>query len=70
MICTLPDLESVCREAAALFVRQAQLSVTHRERFAVALSGGHTPRCLYEILWPVRPFVMKSPRRKHTFFMQ
>jgi 6-phosphogluconolactonase len=50
MICTLPDLESVCREAAALFVRQAQLSVTHRERFAVALSGGHTPRCLYEIL--------------------
>ena len=50
MICTLPDLESVCREAAALFVRQAQLSVTHRERFAVALSGGHTPRRLYEIL--------------------
>jgi 6-phosphogluconolactonase len=50
MICTLPDLESVCREAAALFVRHAQLSETHRERFAVALSGGHAPRRLYEIL--------------------
>jgi len=50
MIRTLPDPESVCREAAALFVRQARLSVTHRERFAVALSGGRTARRLYEIL--------------------
>ena len=50
MIRTLPDPESLSWEAAALFVRQAQLSVTKRERFAVALSGGHTPRRLYEIL--------------------
>jgi 6-phosphogluconolactonase len=50
MIRTLPDPESLSRAAAALFVRQAQLSVTRRKRFAVVLSGGHTPRRLYELL--------------------
>jgi hypothetical protein len=55
MIRTLPDLESLCREAAALFVRQAQLSLTHLERFAVALSGGQIPGRLYEILSGLRP---------------
>ena len=50
MIRTLPDLESVCREAATLFVRQAKLSITKRKRFVVALSGGNTPRRLYEML--------------------
>ncbi|MCB2147294.1 MAG: 6-phosphogluconolactonase [Deltaproteobacteria bacterium] len=50
MIRTLPDPEALCRAAAELFVRQARLSVTRRRRFAVALSGGQTPRRLYEIL--------------------
>jgi 6-phosphogluconolactonase len=50
MIRTLADPESLSREAAELFVRQAQLSVTRRERFAVALSGGQTPRRLYGML--------------------
>ncbi len=50
MIRTLPNPESVCREAAALVVRRARLSVTRRQRFVVALSGGHTPRRLYEML--------------------
>jgi 6-phosphogluconolactonase len=50
MIRTLPDPESVCREAAVLFTRQAKLSIARRNRFAVALSGGETPRRLYEML--------------------
>lgn len=50
MIRKLPDPEALCRAAAELFVRQAQLSVSRRQRFAVALSGGQTPRRLYEIL--------------------
>ena len=50
MIRTLPDLEALSREAAVLFVRQAQLSITRRKRFAVVLSGGYTPRRLYEML--------------------
>ncbi len=50
MIRVFPDPESLSREAAALFVRQARLSVARQGRFAVALSGGSTPRRLYEIL--------------------
>ncbi len=50
MIRTLPDPESLSRAAAALFVRQTQLAISKRHRFAVALSGGSTPRRLYEIL--------------------
>jgi 6-phosphogluconolactonase len=50
MIRTLPDAESVCRQAAAIFVRQARLSIARRERFVVALSGGTTPRRLYALL--------------------
>ena len=50
MIRTLPDAESFYREAAALFVQQAQASIDARRRFVVALSGGQTPRPLYEML--------------------
>jgi 6-phosphogluconolactonase len=50
MIRILPDSESLNREAAAIFVQQAQLAVARRDRFVVALSGGRTPRRLYEIL--------------------
>jgi 6-phosphogluconolactonase len=40
----LPDAEAVCRAAAEEFVRLA------RGRFTVALSGGSTPRRLYQLL--------------------
>lgn len=50
MIRIFPDFETLSLEAAALFVQQAQFSVDHRGRFCVALSGGHTPERLYEIL--------------------
>lgn len=44
------DSEILSQEAAALFVRQARESVRDRGRFCVALSGGQTPRRLYETL--------------------
>ena len=68
MIRTLPDPESVCLAAAELFVRQATLAVTRRQRFAVVLSGGQTPRRLYEILAgaPFRDAV--AWRRVHVFW--
>jgi 6-phosphogluconolactonase len=50
MIRTLSDPQALYRAAAELFVRQAQLSISRRQRFAVALSGGQTPRRLYELL--------------------
>jgi 6-phosphogluconolactonase len=50
MIRVCSDSEILAREAAALFVQQARESVRDRGRFCVALSGGQTPRQLYEIL--------------------
>lgn len=46
----LADAEAVCRRAAEGFVRSAEAAVGARGRFAVALSGGHTPRRLYALL--------------------
>jgi 6-phosphogluconolactonase len=43
----LPDPEALARRAAALVVAAAQAA---RGRFAIALSGGSTPRRLYQLL--------------------
>lgn len=50
MLWIYPDLESLSRAAADLFLRQADESVPARGRFSVALSGGRTPRRTYELL--------------------
>ena len=50
MIRTYRDLEAVSRAAAERFVEQAVNAVSARGRFAVALSGGETPRRLYNLL--------------------
>ena len=44
------DAEGVCEQAAQEFLRLAEESVAARGRFAVALSGGSTPRALYQLL--------------------
>ena len=44
------DAESVARAAAEEFVRLAREAVEERGAFAVALSGGTTPRRVYELL--------------------
>lgn len=45
-----PDLESLSRAAAEHFVALATEAVSKRGRFAVALSGGSTPRETYTLL--------------------
>jgi 6-phosphogluconolactonase len=68
MIRVLSDSETLSFEAAALFVQQAQISVNHRGRFCVALSGGRTPGRLYEIL-AGPPFLTEVPwDRTHIFW--
>jgi len=46
----LVDDEDLCRVAAEEFVRLAGEGVRARGRFAVALSGGSTPKTLYRLL--------------------
>ncbi len=41
------DLDHLARRAAAEWVRTADEAITRTGRFAVALSGGNTPRALY-----------------------
>jgi len=48
MVCR--DVEGLSRRAAEQFVALAQQSIVVRGRFAVALSGGSTPRALYSLL--------------------
>lgn len=68
MIRVFTDKDTLSLEAAALFVRQAQISVNHRGRFCVALSGGRTPGRLYEIL-AGPPFLNDAPwDRTHIFW--
>lgn len=50
MIRRFNDPESLSRAAADLFVQQAQAAVSERGRFSVALSGGHTPQRVYQLL--------------------
>ena len=44
------DLESLSRAAAEIVVGAARQAVAERGRFALALSGGKTPRRLFELL--------------------
>jgi len=50
MIQVLPDLESVSRAAAELLVKQALEAISERGLFSLVLSGGETPRRMYELL--------------------
>ncbi len=50
VIRVLPDQQQVCRTAAEEFIRLARAAIAARGRFLVALTGGSTPRPLYEML--------------------
>ena len=45
-----PDAEELARGAAAFVAAAAEQSIRKRGRFVIALSGGSTPRRLYELL--------------------
>jgi 6-phosphogluconolactonase len=49
-ISVFDDLEALSRAAAEFFSSLAHQAITSQGRFAVALSGGSTPRRLYELL--------------------
>jgi 6-phosphogluconolactonase len=59
MIRTFDDPEAVSRAAADLFVELAAEAVAERGRFHVALSGGHSPLRIYQLL-------AEPPRRDRT----
>ena len=50
MIERFPDSHALARAAAEHFIRLADEAITLRGRFAVALSGGETPKMLYQQL--------------------
>jgi 6-phosphogluconolactonase len=50
MIRIYNDLEALSQAAAEMFADLAKRAFASQGRFSLALSGGHTPRCLYEIL--------------------
>ncbi len=49
-IVTLPDAPALAREAARQFAKIAKEAIASRGIFRVALSGGSTPKALYQIL--------------------
>jgi 6-phosphogluconolactonase len=46
----LPDPNAIAHEAAERIVALAQASIRLRDGFAISLSGGSTPKALYELL--------------------
>jgi 6-phosphogluconolactonase len=64
----LPDLNQVAQEAARRWMEIAQRAVAERGSFSVALSGGTTPRTLYELL-AVEPWRSQAPwESTHVFW--
>src|SRR5436309_1147301 len=62
------DPEQVAREAAGLFVRLSIEAVSERGSFSVALSGGTTPRRVYELLASDDYRTQVSWANVHIFF--
>lgn len=63
-----PDREALNHAVASAIVKCAQHSVALRGRFAIALSGGETPRGIYQLLHKV-PFHHQMPwQQTHVFF--
>ncbi len=47
---TFPDLEAISHKAAEIFLSLSRSALQSKESFAVALSGGSTPRKFYHLL--------------------
>ena len=46
----LPDLEAISHRAASIFVKIVRNAIDRKGRFVIAISGGSTPRRLYDLL--------------------
>jgi 6-phosphogluconolactonase len=65
----LSSREELARASANFFVEQSVAAVAQRGLFTVALSGGSTPRILYELLAdPNEPFREQVPWTESHFF--
>lgn len=64
-IVILPDRAALAREAASRFVLIANQAIVARRRFAVVLSGGSTPRDLYQLL--ATPEFSSKVDWRHTY---
>ena len=64
----LPDPEAVSRAAAQDLVEVARAAIAERGRFCVALSGGTTPRRMYEILAEAPRWARLDWRRVEFFW--
>ncbi|MFL6229960.1 MAG: 6-phosphogluconolactonase [Pyrinomonadaceae bacterium] len=62
------DPESLARAAASRFVELAQAATNERGRFSVALSGGSTPRRIYELLAGAEFAPRVEWSKVHVFF--
>jgi len=65
----LPNLEAVSYQAASLFVTASRNAISERMRFAVAISGGSTPRRLYGLLGSVEYSHKIDWHRVHFFWV-
>ena len=63
----LPDLAAVVQEAARRWVAVAGQAVAERDMFRIALSGGSTPRPLYELM-ASEPWRSQAPWAKTYVF--
>ncbi|MEX2224611.1 MAG: 6-phosphogluconolactonase [Candidatus Rokuibacteriota bacterium] len=63
-----PDAEAVSRAAAQDLVELARAAIAERGRFCVALSGGSTPRRMYEILADAPRWAQLDWRRVEFFW--
>lgn len=64
----LPDAESIFKAAGAEFVRCAQQAVQGKEKFTVCLSGGSTPKGLYQLIADDSEFRHAVPWGETYFF--
>ena len=69
MIKVLNSPEDLARAAAEHFVARSKEAVAQRELFTIALSGGSTPKVLFELLAdPNEPFRDQIPWSRIHFF--
>jgi 6-phosphogluconolactonase len=67
LVFTFPDYEHLCAAAADAILRAEDLSIRKRGIFTLALSGGKTPRRLYELL-TYAPRASQMPWSRTHFF--
>jgi 6-phosphogluconolactonase len=49
-VCILPDSKALARASADAIVQAAQGAISKHDRFSIALSGGSTPKVIFEVI--------------------